>query len=261
MNQEIFLSIMATGFVVAFFHAAIPTHWLPFVLTARAHGWSKTKTLAVTAIAGAGHAVFTAILGVLVVWLGINVDRWTGSVFPWIAGGLLIAFGFFYLIKQARGGGHDHRHTPPGAHAHHENNDRAHDHPHSHKHAHAHTHANNYPPEHDRARPDQDAARTAAPTTRVSDRAAILGLLALLTFSPCEGFLPVYLSGIRNGWTGFVLLSFVLAAATLAGMMLFTTLTMFGLDRFKLQALEKYESAILSVLLCGLGAAIIVLET
>ena len=44
----------------------------------------------------------------------------------------------------------------------------------------------------------------------------------------------------------------VLAAATLAGMMLFTTLTMFGMDRFKPQA-----RAILGILLCALGVAVV----
>lgn len=257
MNQEIFISIMVTGFMVAFFHAAIPTHWLPFVLTARAQGWSKTKTLAVTAVAGAGHVSFTAVLGVLVVWLGINVDHWTGNVFPWIVGGLLIAFGIFYLIQQLRGTGHGHSHARSGAQPDQDGHD--HDHPHGHDHGHKHPH-------HDEADdPDLAAEQSAEslagkPTARVSDRAAILGLLALLTFSPCEGFLPVYLSGIRNGWAGFVLLSVVLAIATLAGMMLFTALTLFGLDRFKLQALEKYESAILGALLCALGVAVILLE-
>lgn len=38
------------------------------------------------------------------------------------------------------------------------------------------------------------------------DKAVILGLFRLLTFSPCEDFLPVYLSGIKYGWAGFVVL-------------------------------------------------------
>lgn len=257
MNQEFFISIMATGFMVAFFHAAIPTHWLPFVLTARAQDWSKTKTLAVTAIAGAGHVGFTAVLGVLVVWLGINVDQWTGNVFPWIVGGLLIAFGIFYLVQQFRGGGHGHSHALPGARTHDDHQD--HGHIHSHDHDHPHPRASEaLAHEPATGRPAEPLA--AKPPRRVSDRTAILGLLALLTFSPCEGFLPVYLSGIRHGWPGFILLSVVLAGATLAGMMLFTTLTLFGLDRFKLQALEKYESAILGALLCVLGVAVILLE-
>ena len=104
-----------------------------------------------------------------------------------------------------------------------------------------------------------DAGEEAVPRG-TSDRAVILGLFTLLTFSPCEGFLPIYLSGIRYGWAGFAVLSVVLAVATLAGMMVFTSLTMAGLEKFKLQALEKYESAILGALLCALGVAVIAFE-
>ena len=94
----------------------------------------------------------------------------------------------------------------------------------------------------------------------MSDGAAILSLFTLLTFSPCEGFLPVYLSGISYGWLGFALLSVVLAGATLAGMVLFTWLTLLGLQRVRLGALERYEGAILGGLLCVLGIAIMVFE-
>jgi nickel/cobalt exporter len=48
MNSAVFTTITATGFTVAFFHAAIPTHWLPFVLVG-GH-WNRAKTLLVTAL-------------------------------------------------------------------------------------------------------------------------------------------------------------------------------------------------------------------
>ena len=37
------LSIGATGFAVSFVHSILPTHWLPFVLAARAQKWSRAK--------------------------------------------------------------------------------------------------------------------------------------------------------------------------------------------------------------------------
>jgi nickel/cobalt exporter len=89
---------------------------------------------------------------------------------------------------------------------------------------------------------------------------AVGSLLALLTFSPCEGFLPVYLSGIRYGWFGFVFLSSILAVATVSGMVVFTWLTLAGIERLKLKALEKYEAMVLGGLLCVLGVLIILLE-
>mgnify|MGYP002133545528 CR=1 FL=1 len=42
-----------------------------------------------------------------------------------------------------------------------------------------------------------------------SDAAAIAGLIALVTFTPSEAVLPVYLANLEQGWTGFLLLSAV----------------------------------------------------
>src|SRR5437773_11467181 len=52
MNETVLTTIAFTGFTVAFFHAAIPTHWLPFVAAGRAQRWSHSKTLLITALAG-----------------------------------------------------------------------------------------------------------------------------------------------------------------------------------------------------------------
>jgi ABC-type nickel/cobalt efflux system permease component RcnA len=242
MNQLLLFSILTTGFVVAFFHTAIPTHWLPFALTGRAQGWSRAKTLTITGFAALGHTAFTTFLGVLVALLGMTVDRWTGQIFPWIAGGLLFAVGLFFLIRQMMGRGHAHfLHR--------------HDHPHDHGHVHDH--------QHDHHRHDGLIAEDHGMDIHVhktSDRAAIVSLLALLTFSPCEGFLPIYVSAVRLGWLGFALSSVVLAVATTAGMMTFTALTMSGLHRINLRAVEKYESGILGLVLCVLAVVIVFAE-
>lgn len=248
MNAPLALSILAAGFTVAFFHTAIPTHWLPFALTGRAQGWSHTKTLTITGIAALGHTGFTTLLGVLVAFLGMAVDYWTGNVFPWIAGGVLFAVGLFFLLRQATGHGHAHflhRHDHPHDHGH------AHDHHHDHDHEHHHHHGEALLIE-----PDD----VNIPLHKVSDRAAIMSLLALLTFSPCEGFLPIYVSAVRLGWQGFLLSSLVLAIATTAGMMIFTAITLSGLHRINLKAVEKYESAILGAVLCLLAFVIVFVE-
>ncbi len=93
-----------------------------------------------------------------------------------------------------------------------------------------------------------------------SDRAAIISLLTLLTFSPCEGFLPIYVSGVRYGWIGFALLTAILSVATVAGMLLFTFLTLTVMQRIKLAVLEKYESGIMGGLLCLVAILIILFE-
>lgn len=344
MTETLFLSIATTGFVVAFAHAAIPTHWLPFVLAGRGQRWGKAKTLLVVALCGSGHVLFTTILGILVVWLGIETSKWTGDVFPWLAGGALILFGVYYLVRQARGGGHSHHHFGGG------HGDDTHGHqPHGHDHAsetkridtghgvlvlevfedgvpprfrlraddmhatlphasamsletlrpngarqtfgfidrgdylesleeipepheftaslslshgdHAHRHIVRFEEHehssHAEAATVAGARRSSAPAK--SDRAVILGLFTLLTFSPCEGFLPVYLSGVNYGWMGFATLSAILAAATIAGMVLFTWLTMSGMQHLRLEFLERYESGVLGALILFLGVGIIFL--
>lgn len=90
---------------------------------------------------------------------------------------------------------------------------------------------------------------------------AVTSLLALLTFSPCEAFLPIYASGVRYGWAGFALLTAILSIGTVAGMVLFTWLTLRGVQKVKLTALEKYESGIIGGLLCVVGLLIIFFET
>ena len=239
MNDSVLTTIAITGFSIAFFHAAIPTHWLPFVLTARAQRWSRAKTLAITTLAASGHACFTALLGLIVAWLGIALSDRIGIWFPRIAGGALILFGLFYVVRQLTGHTHTHLNSfRPGDPA----RELAHEHEHKHEHDHGHTHSH---------------ART---SLSKSDLAAITSLLALLTFSPCEAFVPVYVSGVRYGWHGFALLTIILTVGTTAGMVAFTALALTGIEQVKLRSFEKYEAAVMGVLLCTVGVLIILFE-
>ncbi|MGZ4965631.1 MAG: hypothetical protein ACXWFY_02820 [Chthoniobacterales bacterium] len=222
MNDAVLTTIAITGFGVAFFHAAIPTHWLPFVLAARAQRWTHFRTLSITALAGTGHVIFTAVLGLLIAWFGIVLNERIGAWFPRIAGAALIFLGLFYLYRQFTGKGHVHHHFFC-------DHEDAHDHGHHH-----------------------------GPTP---DRVAIGSLLALLTFSPCEAFLPIYASGVRYGWGGFALLTAILSVGTVAGMILFTWLTLMGVQKVKLDRLEKFESGIIGALLGIVGVLIIFVET
>jgi hypothetical protein len=199
-----FASIIAAGVVVAFLHAATPTHWLPFVLVGRAQAWSRARTLGVTALAGLGHSLATASLGLAVTGVGLIIEPQLGRMFPRLIGAGLIAFGVFYLVRHAR-------------------------------------------------RP-ADAAAAAQPVRRYgSDSAAVWGLVALLTFTPSEALLPVYLANVDQGWQGFATLSLVLTSATTAGMLLFTSLFMAGADWLKLERLARYELLLVGATLCAFG--------
>lgn len=207
--------MLATGFAVAFFHAALPTHWLPFVLVGRAQGWSTPRTLVVTALAGAAHVLVTLALGAVVAVAGVTLTRFTGEGARWVAAGLLFALGVWYLARHCA-----------------------------------------------------TAQRLAGPNAVVagegrrygSDAAAIGALVLMLTLSPCEAFLPVFLSAAPYGVAAFLLLCLTFTLATAAGMTVFTTAFAFGWERLKLQALERYDRLILGAALCLLGVAVLVLE-
>jgi nickel/cobalt exporter len=209
-------TILFTGFLVAFFHAILPTHWLPFVLACHGQKWSRGKTLMITALSGLSHAIFTIILGALIVFLGMSARSWNEDLFHLTAGAILLSIGGYYIVRHKRGG-------------------------HSHC---CHHHDDGVIKTHDR-----------------SDKAVIVGLLTMLALSPCEGFLPVYLSGIHYGWMGFAALSLILIVATLSGMVFFTWLALMGWERLRLKSWERYESLILGVLLCVLGILVMFLES
>ena len=82
----------------------------------------------------------------------------------------------------------------------------------------------------------------------------------MLTLSPCEAFLPVYLSGVQFGWRGFIVLSVILAVATLAGMTIFTWLALVGFAKFRLKTFERYEAGLLGSLFAILGLLLLGLE-
>ncbi len=240
MNAPVLTTVAATGFTVAFFHAAIPTHWLPFVLTGRARGWNRTKTLAVTAFAGTGHVAVTTLLGLAIAWFGFELNEKIGAMFPWVAGGLLWAMGGFYLWRQWRGGGICHHHAPGG---HHHADAHCQDAP-----AHAHSHW------------EDELQDTPLVSAKTGDWAAIGGLFVMLTLSPCEGFLPVYLSAVHFGWRGFFILSAILAVAALAAMLLFTWLALLGFEKFEVKNFERYEAGLLGGLFLVLGVLVVAIE-
>jgi nickel/cobalt transporter (NicO) family protein len=238
MNSAALTTIAATGFTVAFFHAAIPTHWLPFVLVARARAWSRTKTMFVVAGAGLGHVLITTVLGLAIAWFGFQLDEKIGQAFPWLVGGVLGAMGLYYFWRQWRGMGICHHHPPGSSH-------------HPDKHCGT---------EHDHSHWDDELKDTELVSKRSSDWAAISGLFVMLTLSPCEGFLPVYLSGVQFGWRGFAVLSAILAVAALAAMMIFTWLALLGIDRLRIQRFERFEAGLLGTLFFVLGVVVVLIE-
>jgi nickel/cobalt transporter (NicO) family protein len=207
MNKTAPTTIAFTGFTVEFFHAAISTHWLPFVAAGRAQRWTHSKTLLIIALAGTGHVLATVLLGLILTIFGVALSSRIGTWFPRIAGGLLIGLGLFYIWRQPSGHAHSHTHLfSKGRYG-----EGGHQHEHELKESLAHFRA-------------PDISRT-----RTSDWIAISNLFAMLTFSPREAVLPIYVSGIRFGWGGFALLTLILSTAAVAGVLVFTWLALIGI--------------------------------
>lgn len=238
MNTTVLATLAATGFTVAFFHAALPTHWLPFVLVARARGWRESKTMGVALAAGLGHVALTSLLGLGLAWLGFALDEHFGALFQTVAGSLLLAVAAYFAFQEFRGSGLRHHHLPGGNH-------------------HAGPACGS---EKDATHLEHELRESPLGKKDTGDWAAISGLLVMLTLSPCEAFLPVYLSGVQFGWPGFFVLNGILAAGTLGGMTLFTWLTLRGLRGVDLKRLESHEAGLLAAVFGLLGLMMLVLK-
>lgn len=99
LEQPVILSLLGAGFVTALLHAALPTHWLPFVLVGRAQRWDLKRVLGATVAAGLAHIATTAAVGGLIVAAGLAIDPLLAGQLPHLSAVLLFMFGAFYLAK------------------------------------------------------------------------------------------------------------------------------------------------------------------
>lgn len=198
----------------------IPTHWLPFVLASRSQKWTWSKTLSILLIAGLGHVIMTTFLGAILFVVGLGVYHRIENYFLTIAASAVALYGAYLIYLYKKGRKHTHC-----------------DHEHSEGHHHA-----------------SELKKSS------KDGWAILSLLSMLTFSPCESFLPVYLTSARHGWQGFVLLSLILAFGTLATMISFTWISTKTIEKYKMDWLEDHERLISGISLMVLAVILVFIE-
>jgi len=101
LETDVLWSLVGGGFAAAFLHAALPTHWLPFVLVGRAQRWTLPKLLSAVATAGLAHIATTAVVGGLIIAAGLALDQWVAGFLPHLSAALLFLLGAFYLVKSA----------------------------------------------------------------------------------------------------------------------------------------------------------------
>jgi hypothetical protein len=103
-------------------HTLAPDHWVPFAALARAQRWSAWRTALITTACGLGHVTGSVALGLLSVFLGVELLQHFGERLESASGLLLIGFGVAYAVWGLRRSARAHRHA------------RGHHHGHSHHH-------------------------------------------------------------------------------------------------------------------------------
>jgi putative Mn2+ efflux pump MntP len=91
------LSLLTGTFILAAIHALIPNHWLPLVAVAKAEGWKKKEITTVTLLAAGAHVFGTIVLGLVLGYIGKELEEEYGRAITVAAAVLLIVFGLIYF--------------------------------------------------------------------------------------------------------------------------------------------------------------------
>jgi ABC-type nickel/cobalt efflux system permease component RcnA len=207
-------------------------HSLPFVVLAKARGWSLRRTLVITALCGTGHVLSSVLLGIIGIGIGTALERLNlieatrGSIAAW----LLIGFGLFYaaraLLRMQRRKPHKHSHSHGGA-----------DHEHVHDHS---------EPEH--MHPHEQENRSSW---------TVWTLFIVFAFGPCEPLIPLLMAPAamhHPGWA--VLVATVFGAVTIAVMMGVVALGYLGLSQVRMRWAERYADVVAGLAIASSGLAI-----
>ena len=232
MNAEIGLLVL-TAVSIGSVHTLLgPDHYLPFVAMSAARGWSRRRTLWITALCGVGHVLGSVVIGAIGIGIGISVSHleWFEGLRGDVAAWLLTGFGFAYMawgLKKAwRSRPHSHHHAHADGTLHH------HEHHHEHGHVHAHVDASN--------------ARSITPWA----------LFVIFVLGPCEPLIPLLMyPAAQHSATGVAVVVLAFGAATIATMLGVVTLALRGLEYLPLDTAERYSHALAGAALgmCGLG--------
>jgi hypothetical protein len=110
------LTLLIGAMTVGSLHTLAPDHWVPFAAVARGRSWSAGRTARVTFLCGFGHVSVSALLGLVALFVGLEVMQSFGSSMGSVAGILLVGFGLAYGVwglRRAAGQkmhGHHHHH-------------------------------------------------------------------------------------------------------------------------------------------------------
>ncbi|MDZ4678716.1 MAG: hypothetical protein SGI74_14560 [Oligoflexia bacterium] len=101
--MSVSFSTLATGVVsISLIHALVPHHWLPFVIVGRKQGWNTKKILTILGLGAFAHTLSTIVVGLLVGYLGHQIDQRFEALHGIVPGFILIAFGGGFFLSSFR---------------------------------------------------------------------------------------------------------------------------------------------------------------
>jgi len=226
-------SLLGAAFGVGVVHTLLgPDHYLPFIMLAKARGWSRLQTVLVTSACGIGHVASSVILGGLGIVFGLAVgriddlDSGRGPLAAWA----LVAFGLAYALWGLR---HALR-KRKGIEAH-VHGDEVHIHSHG-LNPHGHEHR------------------------KIGANTTFWTLFIIFVLGPCEPLIPLFaLPASQGRWDVAVLTAVVFAVATLASMVGATLAGLRGLQLVRLGPLERWSHVVAGCVIAAAGLSVIYL--
>jgi len=95
----------------------------------------------------------------------------------------------------------------------------------------------------------------------ISQKAAVAALVFSLVLSPCSASIPLLIvASAAAGWTALGLIAVVLLVTTVGVMLLMVGLTSLGIERLQFTFFDKYEKVIVGLVLCSLGALVLLVH-
>ncbi|MBK8178804.1 MAG: hypothetical protein IPK67_07905 [Planctomycetes bacterium] len=245
LSDALTFNLLASAGLVAAAHTALgPDHTLPFVMLARARGWSLRRTLAITALCGAGHVLSSVLLGGIGVLIGIStgalqsLEGLRGDLAAWAMVLFGAAYGLWGLRQALRRGQGIELHTHGGL-------------PHLHLHGdRGHFHG---------ASPARGSA--AARTEDEGDRRfTFWALFVVFVLGPCEPLIPLLILPAQEGrWSLALWTTAVFAVVTLATMLGMVAAASRGLSLVPTRRLERWSHSLAGAVISLSGLAILFL--
>lgn len=235
MNEPTLAVLLASAAAIGVVHtAAGPDHYIPFIALSRLGRWTLMRTVAITALCGAGHVLGSVALGLLGIafgWTVGSLESVEGSRGD-IAGWLLTGFGVAYLAWGIRAAIRNRPHSHVHVHA----DGTVHSHPHTHDGEHAHVHA------------DGESAPKGT---------AWWVLFVIFVFGPCEPLIPLlmYPAAMQSAMS-VALVAIVFGVATLATMLLAVLLGLYGLALVPWRGTARLAPALAGAALTACGLAV-----